>query len=215
LFLAGLEAVRSHAGPALQHLAETIGASVITTYKAKGIIPEDHPLSLGSAGLSPLADQILLALAKSSDLVMMIGYDPIEMRLGWLDFVADGRNLVDISKAPPDHGMHHPGTRIVAEPKALLQALNGLVVDRKSWADGEPAKAKGELDLIFATRAGWGPHAIIDRLNRIAGVDGLVTVDSGAHRILLSQNGWQQSRCPCVGWHLIRVCLTFCGDRPI
>lgn len=187
LFLAGLEAVRSHAGLALQHLAETIGAPVITTYKAKGLIPEDHPLSLGGAGLSPLADRLLLALAQSSDLVMMIGYDPIEMRLGWLDFVADRHQLVDISNVPSDHAMHHSGTTICAEPKALLQALNGSVVERRSWTDGEPARAKIELDSIFATRTAWGPHTIVDRLNWTAGPDGLVTVDSGAHRILLSQ----------------------------
>jgi acetolactate synthase-1/2/3 large subunit len=126
-------------------------------------------------------------LAGSSDLVLMIGYDPIEMRLGWLDFGPDANHLVDISQIPPDHAMHHPGARIVAEPKALLQALNGSVDERKSWVDGEPAKAKGELDVIFATKAAWGPHNIIDQLNQIAGANGLLTVDSGAHRILLSQ----------------------------
>lgn len=97
LFIAGLDAVRDDAGPALQHLAEKIGAPVITTYKAKGIIPENHPLSLGAAGLSPLADQILLNLVRDSDLVLSIGYDPIEMRLGWLDFVGDPAKLVEIS----------------------------------------------------------------------------------------------------------------------
>ncbi|MGO8462652.1 hypothetical protein ACC759_36960, partial [Rhizobium ruizarguesonis] len=30
-----------------QHLAETIGAPVITTYKAKGLLSDDHPMSLG------------------------------------------------------------------------------------------------------------------------------------------------------------------------
>ncbi|WP_168879333.1 thiamine pyrophosphate-binding protein [Rhizobium sp. P28RR-XV] len=187
LIIAGLEAVRSNAGPSLQHLAETIGAPLITTYKAKGIIPEDHPLSLGSAGLSPLADHVLLPLFERADLVLAFGYDPIEMRLGWLDFVADQTKLIDISKAPRDHGMHHAGTWISAEPRSILQALNGSLVERKAWAGGEPAEAKAELDRVFSTRHAWGPHAIVDHLNEAAGTDGLVTVDSGAHRILLSQ----------------------------
>ncbi|TXH85554.1 MAG: thiamine pyrophosphate-binding protein [Rhizobium sp.] len=187
LIVAGLEAVRSHAGPALQHLAETIGAPVMTTYKAKGLLSEDHPLSLGGAGLSPLADRVLLALTQKSDLVLMIGYDPIEMRLGWLDFTADRSKLVDITRAVPDHAMHHAGTRIAAEPRTILQALNGSVVERRTWAKGEPAAAKAELDHIFSTKSAWGPHAIIDHLHHAAGADALVTVDSGAHRILLSQ----------------------------
>lgn len=187
LILAGLEAVRSNAGPALRHLAETIGAPVLTTYKAKGILAEDHPLSLGAAGLSPLADKVLLSLARSADLVLMVGYDPIEMRLGWLDFVADRTKLIDISRTMPDHAMHHAGMRVAIEPKAVLQALNGSIGERKSWAAGEPVKAKAELDRIFSTKAAWGPHAIVDHLNQAADHDGLVTVDSGAHRILLSQ----------------------------
>ncbi|WP_110752479.1 thiamine pyrophosphate-binding protein [Phyllobacterium leguminum] len=187
LILAGLEAARSRAGPALQQLAVTIGAPVLTTYKAKGIFPEDHPLSLGGAGLSPLADRVLLPLVQAADLVLMVGYDPIEMRLGWLDFVADRDKLVDITRAVSDHGMHHAGARISVDPKTLLQALNGAVTERRSWIGAEPAKAKMELDNIFSTRTAWGPHAIIDHLHRTAGDDSLVTVDSGAHRILLSQ----------------------------
>ncbi|MBP1886610.1 thiamine pyrophosphate-binding protein [Sinorhizobium mexicanum] len=187
LIIVGFEAARGHAGPALKQLAETIEAPVLTTYKAKGVLPEDHPLSLGAAGLSPLADRVLLNLARESDLVLMIGYDPIEMRLGWLDFVEDPSKLVDITNAVSDHGMHHAGIRIAAAPRTVLQALAGSVVARKGWSGGEPAAAKSDLQGIFSTRQPWGPHAIVDLLNQMAGDDGLVTVDSGAHRILLSQ----------------------------
>ncbi|TBB85224.1 thiamine pyrophosphate-binding protein (plasmid) [Rhizobium ruizarguesonis] len=187
IILAGLEAARSNAGEALQHLAETIGAPVITTYKAKGLLSEDHPMSLGGAGLSPLADKVMLTLVNKSDLVLMIGYDPIEMRLGWLDFVEDRSNLVDIGKTTPDHAMHHAGTRVTGDPKAIVQALNGSVIEKQTWINAEPRVAKDELGQIFATRTAWGPHAIVDRLNHTAGTDGLVTADSGAHRILLSQ----------------------------
>lgn len=193
LIVAGLAAVRSHAGPALQHLAETIGAPVITTYKAKGILSEDHPLSLGGAGLSPLADRVLLALAQKADLVLMVGYDPIEMRLGWLDFVTDEAKLVEISQTSPDHGMHHAETWIRADPASVLQALEGSLVERRSWVNGEPQKAKVELEAMFSTKTAWGPHAIVDCLHDITGTDGLVTVDSGAHRILLSQK-WRAAK---------------------
>nr|WP_261337172.1 thiamine pyrophosphate-binding protein [Rhizobium leguminosarum] len=187
LFIAGLDAVRNHAGPALQHLVEKIGAPVITTYKAKGIIPENHPLSVGAAGLSPLADQILLNLVRDSDLVLSIGYDPIEMRLGWLDFVGDPAKLVEISDTAPDHGMHHAGTRIQAAPCSFLQALANIHAGAKTWTAGQPAAVKNELARLFASNGSWGPHAIIEALNAVAGQEAIVTVDSGAHRILLSQ----------------------------
>ena len=193
LIVAGLCAARSGAGPGLRHLAETVGAPVVTTYKAKGIVAEDHPLSLGAAGLSPLADRVLLPLIERADLVLMIGYDPIEMRLGWLDFVEDPHKLVEISKISIDHAMHHAGVRICMDPRSVLAVLGGMLERRKTWIDGEPVKAKAELAGLFSTRDRWGPHAIVDVLNEAAGPAGLVTVDSGAHRILLSQK-WRAAK---------------------
>ncbi|QEE46646.1 thiamine pyrophosphate-binding protein [Rhizobium sp. WL3] len=193
LILAGFEAARADAGPHILRLAEAIGAPVLTTYKGKGLIPETHPLSLGGAGLSPLADAIMLGLIRRSDLILMIGYDPIEMRLGWLDPVMDPERIVEITAAAPDHAMHHAATRLVANTAAATAALAAAVEPKKSWPDGEPISARQQVAAIFATRSDWGPHAIIDLLNEAAGPDGLVTVDSGAHRILLSQK-WIAAR---------------------
>ncbi|HUG60712.1 MAG TPA: thiamine pyrophosphate-binding protein [Methylomirabilota bacterium] len=187
LILAGLDLARGSAGPALTALAERLGAPVVTTYKAKGVIPEDHPLALGGAGLSPAADAILLDLVGASDLVLAIGYDPIEMRLGWLDPVANADRLVEIGR-PVDHGMHHASLRLDADPGAAVAALAGAVASgRACWTGGEPGRARAALMARFASPAGFGPHAIVDRLQAAAGADGVVTVDSGAHRILLSQ----------------------------
>ncbi|ODN72605.1 thiamine pyrophosphate-binding protein [Methylobrevis pamukkalensis] len=187
LVIAGLEAARGGAGPALQRLAEAIGAPVLSTYKAKGILPETHPLALGGAGLSPLADRVLLDLVGRADLVLMVGYDPIEMRIGWMDAGGAPERTVEIGRWLPDHAMHHAGTRVVADPAMLLEALAGEVAPAPGWTGGEPAAAKAALRAIFETPAGVGPHALIDVLNDVAGDDAIVTVDSGAHRILLSQ----------------------------
>ncbi|WJH38810.1 thiamine pyrophosphate-binding protein (plasmid) [Aliirhizobium terrae] len=165
LIIAGFEAARRDAGANVAALAEAIGAPVITTYKAKGVIPEDHRLSLGAAGLSPLADNALLPLINRSDLVLAIGYDPIEMRLGWLDFVKDPDKLVEISGAMPDHGMHHAGLRAIADVRSLTGGLAQMVERRLTWVDGEPAKLRNLLHQTFTRPDAWGPHAIIEILN--------------------------------------------------
>lgn len=193
LILAGFEAARAGAGPHILRLAETVGAPVLTTYKGKGLIREPHPLALGGVGLSPLADKVMLHLVRRADLVLMIGYDPIEMRLGWLDPVMEAERLVEITSAAPDHAMHHAATRFLANTAEATAVLASAVEPRKSWPDGEHISARQQVSALFATRAEWGPHAIIDLLNEAAGPDGLVTVDSGAHRILLSQK-WTASR---------------------
>lgn len=193
VLLAGFEAARSGAGDALRHLAESRGIPVITTYKGKGLLPESHPLSLGGAGLSPAADAILLDLLRASDLVVMAGYDPIEMRLGWLDPVGPATRTIEISAAPADHAMHHADLRLTAPVADALRALAQLLGPGESWPCGRPEAAHAALAARFATPKHWGPHAIIDALARVAGPDAVVTVDSGAHRILLSQM-WKAER---------------------
>ena len=60
VIIAGLDAVNEDAAAALIEMAERFAIPVITTYKAKGLLPEDSALFLGVAGLSPLADTHLL-----------------------------------------------------------------------------------------------------------------------------------------------------------
>lgn len=193
IILGGFEAARAGAADAIRQLAEKIGAPVVTTYKGKGLMPEHHVLALGGAGLSPVADTVLLELIRQSDLVLLIGFDPIEMRIGWLDLAMDAARFVEITAAAPDQGMYHAAARIRANTAAVTWALLEAVKPSKSWKYGEVANARSRLATYFASPSTFGPHVIVDVLNEAAGDGGVVTVDSGAHRILLSQK-WRASR---------------------
>ncbi|PHQ99255.1 MAG: hypothetical protein COB39_04805 [Marinosulfonomonas sp.] len=163
---------------------------VVTTYKAKGIIPEDHPLALGGHGLSPLSDKSILPLLATSDCVILAGYDTIEMRAGWIRPWA-AENAIEIMHAANDHGMHGCAVRFIGDVGAAVTALGGP--DGPVWIDGEPAAAKAELQRVFSSRDNWGAHQIYATLNECLPKDAVVTVDSGAHRILLSQM-WRCNR---------------------
>jgi acetolactate synthase-1/2/3 large subunit len=184
LIVAGWEAAR--AGADLARLAEALGAPVVTTYKAKGLIAEDHPLSLGAAGLSPLADRALAPVLRAADAALLLGYDPIEMRPGWLDPFA-GAFVADLSAAFPDHAMHRADLRLSADPAAAAAILAASRPPRRRWAGGEPEAARAALADAFAPPAPWGPHAVVAALRAALPDDAVVAVDSGAHRILLAQ----------------------------
>ncbi|HFA59912.1 MAG TPA: thiamine pyrophosphate-binding protein, partial [Rhodospirillales bacterium] len=82
--VAGLDILaRPETAARVASFLERFEIPLITTYKAKGVLPEDHPLALGAAGLSPKADAVLLPLVGRSDCVLLFGYDPVEMRAGW------------------------------------------------------------------------------------------------------------------------------------
>ncbi len=190
LILAGLEAVRDGAGPAILSLMDCFGIPLITTYKAKGLVDETHPLALGGAGLSPLADNELRPLLKNADLVLLAGYDPIEMRAGWLDPFSPNAEIIEITTCQADHGMHAATLLAETSPRMFLEALgrgSEAQPAKRVWSDSEPMAVRERLDAIFAPPKDWGPHAIFDVLQNMLPETGIVTADSGAHRILLSQ----------------------------
>ncbi|WP_299610272.1 thiamine pyrophosphate-binding protein [uncultured Tateyamaria sp.] len=172
----------------LRTFAETFNVPVITTYKAKGLLPEDHPLSLGGAGLSPKADEILLPLVHRADLIIGLGYDPIEMRTGWRDFYYPGiQTMIDITAEPNHHYMHQATTNVIGDCAATLTAMANGVTPRSTWTDGKIPAAKSDLASAFPSDEDWGPAAIIDTCRNELPRTALATADSGAHRILLSQ----------------------------
>lgn len=190
LVLAGFEAARHPQSADIRTLLNRLQLPVITTYKAKGLVDETVAFALGAAGLSPRADAELLALVAQADLVLTLGYDPIEMRAGWMDSLGDPSRLIEISAAPADHAMYRAGQLVQADLAAFARALLPLVRPHATWPGAEPSATRSRLQAIFATPAPWGPHAIVEMLNTHLPPDAVVTVDSGAHRILLSQK-WQ------------------------
>lgn len=179
--------MKDEAGAAIQRAAERLRAPVLTTYKAKGVIDETHPLSLYGHGLSPLSDGVALPLLKGADCVISIGYDPIEMRAGWIAPFAPERHI-ELAHAAILHGMHGAAHQFVGDVAASLDALLvGVEAKAETWPGAEPAAARTKLDALFGDRTEWGAHQAFAAAARACPADATATVDSGAHRILMSQ----------------------------
>ncbi len=189
LIVAGLDAIDGAAPAAIRAIAEALGAPVITTYKAKGVLDEDHALALGGAGLSPKADEVLLPLLRRADGILLAGYDPIEMRPGWRGvWDPAAQAVIDLSAAPNDHDMHHATHSAVGDVGAALALLAEGIPEAPRGAWGrEVAAARDALAAAFPAGEDWGPAAIVDEARRAMPPGTRATADSGAHRILLSQ----------------------------
>lgn len=192
LAIIGLDALQERAEAELRAFIETHQIPFVTTYKAKGILPEDHPLCLGGAGLSPLADKHLLPLVRHSDLILGLGYDPIEMRPGWRDiWDPTVQRMIDITPVSNTHYMHQASLCVVASLAPTLQALTPATAPASDkWHCGTPAAVQAALSAAFPVSDVWGPGAIIAECRATLPDTTLATADSGAHRILLSQM-WQ------------------------
>ncbi len=189
LILAGLDLLTRDGAAALQAFAEATKAPVLTTYKAKGMLPDGHALLIGAAGLSPKADAIVMPLIDASDLVILAGYDPIEMRQGWRNPWPATKPVLELTAEAMSHGMHSASLIHEGCVATALSALARSMPERAGWPDQSPETAKHALSAAFARPADrpWGPHAVFETMRRASPQHVIATADSGAHRILLSQ----------------------------
>lgn len=186
LVIAGLDLIQKGAA-ALDGFLTATGAPLLTTYKAKGLVPEGDPRVIGAVGLSPRADALVRPLIEVADLIVLAGYDPIEMRQGWRDPWPADKPVIDIVAEAVQHGMHHSSLLLEGEVGTILTRLSEGLVARANWPKGEPARIRNGFRAAFAAPAGWGPHTVFETLRRVAPAGTVATADSGAHRILLSQ----------------------------
>jgi acetolactate synthase-1/2/3 large subunit len=83
--------------------------------------------------------------------------------------------------------MHQGSVNLVASVGPTLAMLTRGTEPRPRWTGGEVAATKAALADAFAPEIGWGPGVVIETCRRVLPPDARASVDSGAHRILLSQ----------------------------
>ncbi len=190
--IAGVDAVNELAGQATADFCRKFKIPLVTTYKAKGLLDEADPLALGGAGLSPKADNIVLPLIAKADTVLLIGYDPIEMRIGWRNPWSENAKVVEITPVERSHGMHTVTHTIQSTVEDGLQALSAKMVVQRNKLPDTISQTRNTLREAFSPTSKFGPDRVFQTLREVMPDNTVATADSGAHRILLSQM-W---RCP-------------------
>ena len=188
LLIVGFDAVADDAGRALREFAQSFRVPVVQTYKAKGLLPEDHPLALGAAALSPAADERIMPLIEQADLVILAGYDAIEMRRSWQQpWDPSTKRVVALEAVPNDHYLHQATVSFVGDVGAGLRAIGRGVAPASTWTEEAVRAARASILEPFATEETWGPSAVVDVARRVLPRETVATADVGAHRIVLSQ----------------------------
>ena len=190
VLIAGVDALHHRAEDEVRQLVDELRIPLITTYKAKGIVDERHAMVIGGAGLSPQADKQLLPIIRDADLVLLAGYDPIEMRVGWRNVWDERQRVLEFAATRNTHYMHQASHAFVGDIRSGLAALREGLAGTSQWSGKEVAEIKAGIAAIYRLDEHWGPAAIVDVARRMLPSQTLASVDSGAHRILLSQT-WQ------------------------
>lgn len=178
VLLVGLEARTAGSGERLEALAARLQCPVMPTYKAKGVIPDDHPNVVGLF-TGGAAERECVA---SADLIVLCGFDPGELIGRPWPYSA---KVVDIG--PVLHPIHYltPAERVIGPLARILDALIASDGGGGGWKPGEIARLRNDMQTRLAYRGsghGLSPEDVVKTTHDAsAGMDARITVDAGAH----------------------------------
>ena len=166
----------------------------IATYKAKGVAPEDHQLCVGATGLSPVVDKIHMAHVREADLVLTIGFDPVELRSDWIAPWDEKKQTVNLDLVPNTHHVYRSSFEYAGSLTGALQALVAAVPKRTPgrWLEADLDRYRRTVQHALASTPakGIGPYQVATALREVFPRDTIATVDTGSHRILIN-HVWQ------------------------
>jgi thiamine pyrophosphate-dependent acetolactate synthase large subunit-like protein/nitrite reductase/ring-hydroxylating ferredoxin subunit len=159
-------------------LAERLGAPVITTFKAKGQIPDAHPLACGVLGRSgtPVASWVM----NEADLLLVFGAS-FSNHTG----IYEGHPIIQVDHDPAQLGKFHPVTVPLRGDVGVTAAALSEGASAKDdqatqvaqrWALWRDEKASRRED---DRGRGVNSAAIFDSLTRLAPEDAVLAVDVG------------------------------------
>jgi acetolactate synthase-1/2/3 large subunit len=169
----GLGAADPASARAAQAYLEACGIPFLTTYKGKGVLPDDHPLAAGIFTGGAIEREVV----GQADRILTIGLDPVELiPRPW----GYEQPVVSVSPWPmPAQQQLIPSVEVVGPLPALLPLL------------GHPATVAWDLDVLAATvrdqrcrlspsGEGLAPHRVVQIAGDCA-AGAIAAVDAGAH----------------------------------
>jgi len=136
LIIAGGGVLYSEASPALKQFAEKHGIPVTETQAGKSSLPADHPLNLGSIGVT--GTSAANEMAAEADVILTVGSRLQDFTTGsWSLFRNEAKTIIGLNVQPFDAGKHQ-ALPLVCDARTGLGELSerlGQYVTPAPWQD--------------------------------------------------------------------------------
>ncbi len=166
----------------LRELAEAAHAPVIVTPKAKGALPDDHPLAAGVIGLTRTdpAYQIL----DEADAIIAVGFDVVELVKPWQETAP----LIWVAPWANEDPKVAALAEFVGPMQPILEQFSDLpFASTADWGEGRVARwraAQAARPLPPPQAGRLRPQTVLQVLRQELPREMLVTTDVGSHKIL-------------------------------
>ena len=187
VIMAGNGVIRSHAWDELVAFAEKLDIPVATTFMAKGVMSNSHPLSLGTIGLGA-KDYIAWGFDKA-DVIICVGYDMVEYHpANW--HPSKAKQIIHIDQSAAEVDEHYIlACGVVGD---IGRALNGIAeIATPHGGAPETGLREAIVDVVreYADDPGFPikPQKIIWDLRKVLDAEDIVISDVGAHKMWVAR----------------------------
>ena len=182
--LAGLQC-RGDDAKWLRAFCEALPAPVLATYKAKGVVPDPHPLALGIFTGGALEEPVV----GRADLIIAFGLDTVELIPRRWSYDAPVLSLARAVSAAPERRAAGAGSyfvptlELVGDLAAMLEELAPrLRGHHADWDVVEVDRLRRERQRALEISVpGLAPHRVVQIAREYTPAGTVATADAGAH----------------------------------
>ncbi len=180
ILIAGPVVLRQRAQGDLVALAEKLQAAVLVTSKARGAIPEDHPLYAGVMSGVYREETFEGRMMAKSDLVVGVGLDRVELLSPW----KHPQPLVTLDAVPvaADETVGAPSLAPTGPLSELLVSVAGSVGERRTWDESEIQDFwEDVMRELGADKSELNAASVLALARRMAPRDAILTSEAGIY----------------------------------
>jgi len=190
LILLGAGANRKLVSKMLLQFVERTGIPFFSTQMGKGVLPEDHPLCLGTAALSD-RDYLHCAIERA-DLILNIGHDVVEKPPFFMK--PGGTRVIHINFVEANvDDIYFPQLEVIGDIANAAWQLNERVRVSPRWDFAYFMKVKTHLEAKIGERADSDafpvlPQRLVADVRSSMGPSDIVALDNGMYKIWFARN---------------------------
>lgn len=194
VLILGLDLAPYDVAPDARAFAEKLKVPVFVAPKAKGAFPETHPL-FGGVCAGVAADHVILDFFRRADLLVGLGYDPVESNRIWHQTM----KLVSIGPLSIAADAYRPHAECVGDVRHTLNRLREQDLGPYDWTPADLDRLRAEIRESLHPRAqappstrpgrtaGLSPFELTVRLRELMPPGTIATTDVGAVKFITSQ----------------------------
>lgn len=175
IFIVGLGARMLRISIAVRELCEQFGIPALVTYKAKGVVPDQHPCFGGVFTNGALEREVL----DLSDAIIAVGLDPVELLPRPWKLT---QPVISVTAWHMEQRQIPVASEQVGDPVSLLHSVAENFPAKTAWSATELRQMVNTQNVRMRPEGNSGrllPHRVVD-LTREVYQSARVTVDAGA-----------------------------------